>query len=60
MVKGKLELPVWFMLDYTSNTSVGICGVPWKGVPYMSFEAGVGLGNEAQRVRRKGGNVNVS
>ncbi|RHZ79545.1 hypothetical protein Glove_144g24 [Diversispora epigaea] len=54
IVKGKLELPIWFMLDHTSNTSIGICGVPWKRIPYMSFEAGIGLGNEAQRVRRKG------
>ncbi|CAG8510144.1 310_t:CDS:2 [Diversispora eburnea] len=54
IVKGKLELPIWVMLDHTSNTSIGICGVPWKRIPYMSFEAGIGLGNEAQRVRRKG------
>ncbi|CAG8503501.1 18612_t:CDS:2 [Acaulospora morrowiae] len=54
MVKGKLELPIWFRLDHTKNNSTGVCGVPWKHLPYMSFEAGLGVGNEAQRVRKKG------
>ncbi|CAG8484046.1 9641_t:CDS:2, partial [Scutellospora calospora] len=49
IVKGSLELPIWFMMDHTNNISTGVCGVPWKRVPYMNFEVREGVGNSAQR-----------
>ena len=52
IVKGTLELPVWLMLDHTKNSSLGVCGVQWKRAPYMSIEAGEGVGNAAQKIRR--------
>ncbi|CAG8451981.1 5741_t:CDS:2, partial [Dentiscutata heterogama] len=40
IVKGSLDFPTCFMLDHTNHISTGVCGVPWKKVPYMNFEAG--------------------
>ncbi|CAG8738125.1 6845_t:CDS:2, partial [Racocetra persica] len=39
IVKGSLDLPTCFMLDHSNNVSTGVCGVPWKRVPYMNLEA---------------------
>ncbi|CAG8495071.1 6825_t:CDS:2, partial [Cetraspora pellucida] len=52
IVKGTLDLPTCFMLD-SNNISTGVCGVPWKRVPYMNLEAREGVGNAAQRVRKR-------
>ncbi|CAI2171990.1 15383_t:CDS:2 [Funneliformis geosporum] len=52
IVKGTLELPVWFMLDHITNSSLGVCGIPWKSVPYLRVEAGEGIGYAAPKVRR--------
>ncbi|CAG8564369.1 14178_t:CDS:2 [Funneliformis mosseae] len=52
IVKGTLELPVWFMLDHITNSSLGVCGIPWKRVPYLRVEAGEGIGYAAPKVRR--------
>ncbi|RIB01505.1 hypothetical protein C2G38_2230616 [Gigaspora rosea] len=56
IVKGSLDFPTCFMLDHINHISTGVCGVPWKRVPYMNFEAGEGVGNSAQRVRRRSKN----
>ncbi|KAG2183652.1 hypothetical protein INT43_006660 [Umbelopsis isabellina] len=52
VVKGDLELPIWAMLDNRSGGGGGIAGVPWRKVPYVSFDANEGIGNSALRIRR--------
>jgi len=52
VVKGDLELPIWAMLDNRSGAGGGIAGVPWRKVPYVSFDANEGIGNSALRIRR--------
>jgi hypothetical protein len=40
------------MLDNRSGGGGGIAGVPWRKVPYVSFDANEGIGNSALRIRR--------
>ncbi|KAG2185602.1 hypothetical protein INT44_002395 [Umbelopsis vinacea] len=52
IVKGDLELPIWGMLDSRNGAGAGITGVPWRKVPYVSFDANEGIGSSALRIRR--------
>ncbi|KAH8549105.1 hypothetical protein BGW37DRAFT_503583 [Umbelopsis sp. PMI_123] len=52
IVKGDLELPIWGMLDNRNGAGAGISGMPWRKVPYVSFDANEGIGSSALRVRR--------
>ncbi|RUS17575.1 hypothetical protein BC937DRAFT_89790 [Endogone sp. FLAS-F59071] len=51
LVKGSIDLPIWAILDNRGG-GAGVCGVPWKRVPYVSFEAGGGVGSQARRARK--------
>ncbi|KAG9306683.1 hypothetical protein G9A89_004230 [Geosiphon pyriformis] len=52
IVKGALELPVCASLDHTMNTSLGICRLPWKKVPYLTVDVSGGAGHAVPHVRR--------
>jgi polynucleotide 5'-hydroxyl-kinase GRC3/NOL9 len=50
IVKGELELPVWGMLDHTTENG-SIAGVEGSMVPYLQWGKGEGLGADKRRVR---------
>lgn len=52
LVKGEVELPVWGMLDFRSESGDEIAGVEKGKVPYLQWGKGEGLGGEKKRVRR--------
>ncbi|GLB33144.1 putative mRNA cleavage and polyadenylation factor CLP1 P-loop [Lyophyllum shimeji] len=52
LVKGELELPVWGMLDFRSESGEEVAGVERGRVPYLQWGKGEGVGGERRRVRR--------
>ncbi|CAJ0827395.1 1205_t:CDS:2, partial [Entrophospora sp. SA101] len=50
IMKGNLELPIWSSKGVM--VSFGVCGIPWNKLPYMSVEAGEGVGSTARNNRR--------
>ncbi|KAJ7760595.1 hypothetical protein B0H16DRAFT_1884763 [Mycena metata] len=52
LVKGELELPLWGMLDFRSESEGEVAGVEKAKVPYLQWGKGEGLGGEKRRVRR--------
>lgn len=51
LVKGELELPVWGMLDFTTDNG-DVAGLEKSKVPYLQWGKGEGLGGERRRIRR--------
>ncbi|KAG6915192.1 hypothetical protein DXG01_012788 [Tephrocybe rancida] len=51
LVKGELELPIWGMLDHTSNGGQ-VAGVENEKVPFLQWGKGEGVGGEKRRIRR--------
>nr|CAG8480885.1 15729_t:CDS:2 [Entrophospora candida] len=52
IMKGNLELPIWSRSSKGVMVSFGVCGIPWNKLPYMSVEAGEGVGSTARNNRR--------
>jgi len=54
--KGDLELPTVLMIDYINapDDQDGVCGVPWKDVPYLESreDQQAGVGYTKRRIRR--------
>ncbi|KAL4250974.1 Polynucleotide 5'-hydroxyl-kinase GRC3 [Abortiporus biennis] len=50
LVKGELELPIWGMLDFRSESH--IAGVEISKVPFLRWGKGEGLGGQKRRTRR--------
>ncbi|KAL0948905.1 hypothetical protein HGRIS_009014 [Hohenbuehelia grisea] len=51
LVKGEQQLPIWGMLDFSSDSG-SVAGVEAGKVPYLQWGKGEGLGGERRRVRR--------
>lgn len=53
LVKGELELPVWGMLDFRSDSGDGgIAGIEKCKMPYLQWGKGEGIGANRRRFRR--------
>ncbi|KAF7965772.1 hypothetical protein HWV62_41966 [Athelia sp. TMB] len=52
IVKGEMELPVWGMLDFRSESGESVAGIEKNKVPYLQWGKGEGVGGERRRVRR--------
>lgn len=54
--KGDIELPTALMIDYINapDDQEGVCGVPWKDVPYLESreDQQAGVGYSKRRIRR--------
>ena len=52
IVKGEMELPVWGMLDFRSESGESVAGIERSTVPYLQWGKGEGIGGKRRRVRR--------
>ena len=52
LVKGEIEIPIWGMLDFRTESDENVAGIEKSKVPYLRWGKTEGLGGAKRRIRR--------